>query len=67
MNNMWWFPGAMLMLAGLMIAIFPELLSLIVASALLFVGLTWLVGGWQANRWRKQNRNANVVYVRFPW
>jgi hypothetical protein len=66
--NPWWLPGAALAFFGLMIAVFPELLSLIVASAFLFTGLSWLLLGWSAQRNPAQNRPTTTVYYqRWPW
>lgn len=59
--NPWWLPGAALAFFGLMIAIFPELLALLVASAFLFAGLSWLMIGWSARR-MKAPRTARVYY-----
>jgi len=58
-RNLWWLPAAGLLFFGLLIAIFPELLSLIVASAFIFVGLTWLIGGWTFRR----NRSSQTYFV----
>jgi membrane protein implicated in regulation of membrane protease activity len=49
----WWIPGAFLVTFGLLIAIFPELLSLLVASAFLFAGLSLLAAGWSGQRFRR--------------
>ncbi|MDX2139812.1 MAG: hypothetical protein SF123_17130 [Chloroflexota bacterium] len=49
----WWIPGAVLVTFGLLIAIFPELLSLLVASAFLFAGLSLLAAGWSGQRFRQ--------------
>ncbi len=67
--NPWWLPGAALAFFGLMIAVFPELLSLIVASAFLMAGMSWLMVGWSARRKRDQRRNSAWVYTyeRRPW
>jgi hypothetical protein len=58
----WWLPGAALAFFGLMIAIFPELLALIVASAFVFTGISWLMIGWSARRARVNERKAARVY-----
>jgi membrane protein implicated in regulation of membrane protease activity len=56
----WWIPGAMLILFGLAIVIFPELLALIVASALIFAGANLLVWGhWM----RRAQQRSNSTYI----
>lgn len=57
----WWLPGAALAFFGVMIAIFPELLALLVASAFLLTGLSWLMIGWSA-RVMKERKAAKVYY-----
>ncbi|MBL8120375.1 MAG: hypothetical protein J0L63_10245 [Anaerolineae bacterium] len=63
----WWVPGAALVFFGVMIAIFPELLALMVASAFLFSGLSWLVGGWAMRRNRPTQRVHIYTQERWPW
>jgi hypothetical protein len=58
--NLSWVPGAMLLTFGLLIALFPELLSLLVASALMMIGLTWIFAAWQTRQMRK--RRPQVVW-----
>jgi predicted membrane protein len=50
----WWLPGSALLLFGILIAIFPELLSLLVASTFIFAGVSLLAGMWSARRFRAQ-------------
>jgi len=47
-------PGLALVLFGLAILIWPELLAYMVASLLLFVGLTLLAWGWQMKQAQRQ-------------
>jgi hypothetical protein len=58
-RNPWWLPAAGLVFFGLLIAIFPQLLALIVASAFITVGLSWLMAGWSFRR----NRSSQTYYV----
>ena len=64
---MWWLPGATLVFFGLMIAIFPELLALMVAAAFLFVGAGWLATGYWAKKARKNARVSIYTMERHPW
>ncbi len=52
----WWLPGAALLVSGLLIVIYPELLALLVASAFVFAGTGLLMAGWAARRYRQQMR-----------
>lgn len=63
----WWIPGAALTLFGLLIAVFPELLSLMVASAFLFIGIGWLVAGWKFRQMQRDNQNGTTVYTYQRW
>lgn len=54
----WWLPGAALMTFGLMVAVFPELLALLVAAAFMFVGMSSLAAGWSARRFRQDMRSV---------
>lgn len=54
----WWLPGAALILFGLAIVIFPELLSLLVALALIFGGVNLLIwGSWMR---RAQTQRVHI-------
>lgn len=57
-STAWWLPGAALILFGLAIVIFPELLSLLVALALIFGGVNLLVWGhWMRHA---QTQRVNI-------
>jgi uncharacterized membrane protein len=68
-TRMWWLPGAVMIFFGVMIAVFPELLALMVASAFFVLGLGWLSFGWTMRRWEKRSRDTRQVYYyeRQPW
>jgi uncharacterized membrane protein HdeD (DUF308 family) len=55
----WWLPGTLLILFGIAIVLFPELLALLVASAFLFAGALWLSLAYAARKTRQQ---ANMTY-----
>lgn len=72
-RNLWWLPGAALIVFGLLIFIYPELLAFIVATAFIGVGVTMLSVGRgfrQAMRgqvtsyrmYTSQQRPPNQVY-----
>lgn len=50
----WWLPGAALLVFGLLVAAFPELLALMVALGFVLVGTSLLAAGWAAKRYRSQ-------------
>nr|PZN57923.1 MAG: hypothetical protein DIU68_03120 [Chloroflexota bacterium] len=58
----WWLPGAALVLFGLLIVIFPELLALMVATAFIMIGLTWLSFGYAAHKARRERRTRVYTY-----
>ncbi|MEZ4670927.1 MAG: hypothetical protein R3E39_23740 [Anaerolineae bacterium] len=67
-NNMWWLPGAGLLFFGLMIAVFPELLALMVASAFIMIGISWLLMGWGVRRRdNTPTQSTRYYYQRWPW
>ncbi|MCG6871571.1 MAG: hypothetical protein LJE84_04700 [Gammaproteobacteria bacterium] len=57
--------GFILILAGILIAVFPELLSLIVASLLLFLGITVLaVAHLNKQHGRRYENSVVRVFLR---
>jgi hypothetical protein len=60
----WWLPGAALVLFGVAIVVFPELLSLLVASAFIIAGGTWLSMAYTARKLRQEARRAPVYVYR---
>ena len=62
MDIAWWLPGAALLLFGLLIAVFPELLALLVASAFVFAGASLLTAGYSARRFRQQMQPRGDQY-----
>jgi hypothetical protein len=62
----WWMvmaPGLVLTLFALAILIWPELLAYMVASVLLFAGISLSLWGWSMRQAeRRQNRNTTVRY-----
>lgn len=61
----WWLPGLLLVLFGVTIVIFPELLALMVASAFILTGTSWLMMGYAARKQRQQT--AQQVFYYEPW
>jgi len=53
-NFPWWLPGAALLIFGLLVAAFPELLALMVALGFVLAGTSLLAAGWAAKRYRRQ-------------
>jgi hypothetical protein len=49
------FIGAMLIFSGVLIALFPELLSLIVASMLIIVGTSICLANYRMQKMRQNN------------
>ena len=60
----WWLPGAALVLFGVSIVVFPELLSLLVASAFIIAGGVWLSVASAARKLRRDNRQSPVYVYR---
>ncbi len=67
--RLWWLPGAALIAFGVMIAVFPELLALMVASSFFVIGFGWLTFGWSMRRLEQRSRTTRQVYYyeRQPW
>ncbi len=65
MNGAWWAlmaPGLMLSLMALAILIWPQLLAYMVASALLFAGLSLSAWGWSIRQAQKRVQRSGVYY-----
>jgi hypothetical protein len=63
MQSIWWLPGAALITMGVLIALFPELLSLIVASALVMSGMSALLFGNAIRRARVYRTGSTIRTV----
>lgn len=66
-SGAWWVvmaPGLMLTLMALAIIVWPELLAYLVASVLLFVGISLTVWGWSLRQ--LERRQATTVYRIWP-
>lgn len=61
-NGPWWLPGAALVIFGLAIVIFPELLSLMVASAFVIAGMSWLFIASKARKFTQKRAPTMYVY-----
>ncbi|MDD4203059.1 MAG: hypothetical protein PHQ52_06290 [Candidatus Omnitrophica bacterium] len=59
------FIGAILIISGVFIAIFPELLSLIVASMLIIVGLTMCTVSYRMKKSRDSQSNVTGFFTKF--
>jgi drug/metabolite transporter (DMT)-like permease len=62
MNTPWWLPGAALILFGVAMVVFPELLALLVASAFIIAGGTWLSIAYTGRKLRHERRSPVYVY-----
>jgi uncharacterized membrane protein HdeD (DUF308 family) len=61
----WWLlmmPGLLLTLLALAILVWPELLAYMVATALLFGGVSLLLWGWSVRRAEQRAKKASPVY-----
>lgn len=54
--------GVMLIAAGVLVAVFPEILVLLVASLIVSAGMGTLVSGWRAHRRLRTARSAQPRY-----
>lgn len=67
-NSPWWLPGAVPIVFGVAIILFPELLALLVASALIFTGITVLALTWSARKLRRQPpKGGSTIYTYDRW
>lgn len=62
---MWWIPGTLLIVIGVLMVLMPELLALMVASALIIIGVQWLIN---AHLWRQRKPATYVrIFEREGW
>jgi hypothetical protein len=69
-SNLWWAlmaPGLLLMLSGIAILIWPELLAYLIALAMLMAGASLIAWGWSMRRLerrqqRQQGREQTIHY-----
>jgi hypothetical protein len=64
-NGGWWLvmmPGLLLTLTAMAILIWPELLAYMVASVLLFAGISLSLWGWSLRQAEKRQRRDSVIY-----
>jgi hypothetical protein len=61
----WWVPGALLILFGVTIVIFPELLALMVASFFILAGAFWLSMAYGARKLRREA--SQQIYQPNQW
>jgi len=55
--------GIIFIIAGILIAIYPPLLSLIVASLLIFVGLSFIAISYQYKKLSKRMENPYIDFL----
>jgi Flp pilus assembly protein TadB len=69
-SGMWWLlmtPGVMLTVVALAILAWPELLAYMVASVLLFAGVTLMVWGWRMRRVEQRLQRHTTMTDRCDW
>ena len=63
-----WFvilPGLMLALMGLAILVWPELLAYMVATVLLFAGISIALWGWTLRQAERRRADTRTIYTNF--
>lgn len=55
-------PGLVLVLVGIAIIVWPQLLAYMVASVLLFAGVSLLLWGWSLRKVERQRAQQHTVY-----
>ncbi len=63
-NSPWWLPGTLLILFGVIIVLFPQLLAWMVATAVIVVGAGWLSVAYTARKMRERTRDNVYIYDR---
>lgn len=69
-SGAWWLlmaPGIALTLVALAILVWPELLAYMVASILLFVGITLMVWSWRMRRVERRMHQEMTTIERDNW
>ena len=64
-NSSWWMPGALLILFGVTIVVFPDLLALMVASFFIMAGAFWLSMAYGARKLRRES--SQQIYQPNQW
>lgn len=70
LSGTWWLlmaPGIALTLVALAILVWPELLAYMVASILLFVGITLMVWSWRMRRVERRMHQEMTTIDRDNW
>jgi hypothetical protein len=68
--GMWWMlmmPGLVLTSVALAILVWPELLAYMVASVLLFAGVTLMAWGWRIRRAERRLHQHMTTIERHDW
>jgi Flp pilus assembly protein TadB len=69
-SGVWWIlmtPGVVLTLVALAILAWPELLAYLVASVLLFAGVTLMAWGWRMRRMEQRLHQHTTMTDRRDW
>ena len=69
-GGVWWLlmaPGIALTLVALAILVWPELLAFMVASVLLFAGVTLILWGWRLRQAAQRIRQETTTLDRHTW
>lgn len=66
-SGAWWMPGVILILFGVTIVVFPELLALMVASFFILAGALWLSMSYTARKMRRDGGIQIRSYEQWRW
>jgi hypothetical protein len=69
-GGVWWLlmaPGVALTLVAVAILVWPELLAYMVASVLLFTGVTFMLWSWRLRQVAKRLRQEMTTVERHTW